>query len=206
MSGELQISSSKVEVFKLRGAHSLWADVTVDEWKGGGALSIQSDFGNWSYSWRAAGEGRFYRFLGRLDQDYFWGKLTSRGNWNLFDPEKTLQSFIDNLLEARACVETSEQATREVYDALVELKKECPGDSESFGNAIRRINDEVIGRSPDWMDEYAARENALERAGIRPWWEMSTCTMHNPILLRFWNEIWGPLKNFWKENGYYDAG
>lgn len=110
---------------RARDGHSYhvsgWALATVND--DTGELAIQSDWGNWSYRWnvhhlgRVGSDGRpatLTEFIADRDSghcDYLAGKLSSRGETDVFDADATVREMRRRLIErridaARAAIET----------------------------------------------------------------------------------------------------
>lgn len=68
-----------------------WATATIREWREGGQIDVQSDFGNYAYSWGAIGDRTLREFLCGLDFDYFMNKA-GRG-YCVFDEEATVRAI-----------------------------------------------------------------------------------------------------------------
>lgn len=95
--------------FRPDGAHSGWALATVNN--DTGELTIQSDWGNWSHRWSAAGmperDGRrvtLMEFIADRTEDYcdyLADKLTGPEDRNVFSPETTVAELRRLLLANR---------------------------------------------------------------------------------------------------------
>lgn len=101
-----EITTETATVYKLRFRKNEgeqerfgWADAAVRSWKGGGSISIQSDYGNYAYTWTAIGSASFLSFLIGLNFDYFMGKACP--GYRQFAHEKTVDAIKRMIVERR---------------------------------------------------------------------------------------------------------
>lgn len=96
------ISTDVARVYKVRARgrrHGWgWAVATIREWPRGGQLDVQSDFGNYAYSWSAVGDRTLREFLCGLSFDYFMNKAA--GGYREFDEEKTIRTIKADIFQA----------------------------------------------------------------------------------------------------------
>lgn len=96
------LSKTTAMVYKIRitePSHT-WADITIEEWAGGGSIKVISDYGDYSYSWNAIGEGVFRDFLLSLDFGYFMEKTKGSSVYK-FSPELTINQIKKDILKIR---------------------------------------------------------------------------------------------------------
>lgn len=89
------VTKTQIECVKIAGTDDSWAMFTIDYIGNGGRITIASDCGNWSHSWRGAGKS-FKAFLISLDIEYFAGKVGER-NW--FDQNKSIDELKARVIE-----------------------------------------------------------------------------------------------------------
>lgn len=109
----MEITKKSVEVYQLRRFKdsSIWADIYIDENKDGtgGALSIRSDYGDWSYYWGSCGE-TLKEFICRIDNGYLMGKLARRDEfdydrWKNDAQEKIKYNLQEKNIDGKKCDE-----------------------------------------------------------------------------------------------------
>jgi len=181
-------------VYKLRRKPAsfgcFWADATIREWKGGGSIDVQSDYGNFAYSWSHIGNCTLREFLCDLDFGYFMGK--ARPGYMRFDAQKTVRGLRDMILERRRTDPGfSKSDARECWDDVDLFDLENSGSVDCFFNELFRSPDlskfldgnyDIVRKSPDansvafwqhcwplftahWRDEIAARQSLPTRSG-----------------------------------------
>lgn len=156
--------------------HFAWADVYVREWPRGGSISIQSDFGDFAYSWNSIGPGRFTDFLRSLDFDYFMKKART-ADYREFDLGPTVRAIRDDLLETRRRGDLSKEDARMCWTEL----------------------NDYIGRMSE--SEFLLRFNETETVALLYGHDASSAPMRtraNACCVRFWQEIWPVLCDAWK--------
>lgn len=76
-----------------------WASIRLQE--STGSVSIQSDFGNWSYFWPPKHRtSSLASFLRGIDRGYAGGKFLG-ASLDVYDPEKTQKRIREHILESR---------------------------------------------------------------------------------------------------------
>jgi hypothetical protein len=117
------ITEDTATVYKVRpdGRHGSWAVATIREWPQGGSLDVQSDEGNFSYSWTSIGPDRFTDFLRSLEYDYFMGKAHP-GSGRRFDFEASVKDLRHRIREARREGRITKEVAREHTDLLKGLE------------------------------------------------------------------------------------
>lgn len=166
-------------VYKIRMAdRSAWAVIAMRQWPRGGSIDIQSDFGNYAYSWNATGDGDFRAFLLDLHYDYFMGKVRQGfGHGEVFDPEGSLDEIKRDIIKARRTGDINKAAAREAWDDLswVDATDETVFATQitAYGS-ITRIYD----------DDYSAIPFMRKR---------------DPQCAGFWEVIWPVACEIWRE-------
>lgn len=92
-----------------------WADITIEEWQGGGSFKCISDYGNYSHIWGSIGERSLREFLCSLDKHYFLKKVTEY-KYLEFDCEATLAGIRKDILKYRREGEIDKELARECFD------------------------------------------------------------------------------------------
>ncbi len=143
---------STATTYTFRGERGGWALCTVNDQTG--ELSIQSDWGSWSYRWHASpaslGAPSFTHFLGdRSDVDYLARKLQGRNGGERFSPERTAKALCHLLAERR------------LEDGREQIAGAWDGDFPIPGYAARRYDERGL-------PIYSHRMPSGYRSG-RPW-------------------------------------
>lgn len=122
MTHDYQITTSPAVTYRLRHKTGFyWADITIREWTDGGAIDVQSDYGGYSYVWRAIGTPTFREFLIGLDFSYFMEK--ARGpSYKEFDVDQTITNIRRNIIESRRTGHLMYEEARAFWDALDEIE------------------------------------------------------------------------------------
>lgn len=113
------LNKTTAMVYKIRitePSHT-WADITIEEWIGGGSIKVISDYGGYSCSWNAIGEGLFRDFLLSLDFDYFMGK-TKGNSVHKFSPELTITQIKNDILKIRHVRDIDKETARECWYSI----------------------------------------------------------------------------------------
>lgn len=98
------------------GKHDAWAIFTIGT---DGQFSCHSDYGDYNYWWSSIGSCTFKQFIVTLrDPDYLLGKVT--GGRRTFNLRRTLQSWRDDIVEARKDQRITKDQARRLYDELDE--------------------------------------------------------------------------------------
>lgn len=109
------ITEAPATTYRMRGERT-WADITIREWKGGGSIDVQSDYGSFSHSWSAIGRGSFRDFLISLDFGYFMEK--ARPSYMEFDRVASVAQIKRDLIEARRQGEIGKSDARHMFNNL----------------------------------------------------------------------------------------
>jgi hypothetical protein len=114
-----EIEKSTASVYKLRkfACGYGWADITIRQWKGGGSISVQSDWGSYNNIWTASGERDFRQFLCCLDYGYFMTKCHPSFGYE-DDWEATAKELLKRVLQDRRDGDLTVEKAREIYDAI----------------------------------------------------------------------------------------
>jgi hypothetical protein len=160
--------------------------IAIDETKG--HLSIESGYGKFSFIWTAEGRGgeSLHGFLYDLDFDYFMKKASTKPH-RIPDHERTVRELRADLLRRRREAGgwprdwmTKERA-REMWDEIDYWESDYQG-----ADFVRKLfEDSNWAQFLDYSDP--------------------TCTMEDPGLRRFWEELWRPfaenvLRHWWLIN------
>ena len=113
------------EMYYLRFAPTGWAILFLHE--GTGAVSIQSDWGDWSHYWppRAHGRTSLKAFLCEGDFDYLADKFMGRTE-DEFDLEGTVKAIKKRIVEARWQHDLSKDDARELIEEAELMAEEGP--------------------------------------------------------------------------------
>lgn len=106
-------------VYKIRVKGLGWANISLHEWPGGGAIDIQSDFGNYSTRWNAIGDEPFRKFLCRVDRGYFFNACLGN-KCKEFDCDATIKAIKERILRMRLDGELDRASSRDLYDLVRE--------------------------------------------------------------------------------------
>lgn len=147
MSDEYEVKRGICETYTLRWKNThMWAVFMVTD---NGFLSIQSDFGNYSYRWQAFGDS-FKQFLTTLDDSYLMSKLA--GTEREFYLDQTLKILVEQVLSERKQDLITEEKARELMNEIESLQEcgpyqeeyyrmiqELPGLMEFYGNDMSSV-------------------------------------------------------------------
>lgn len=95
-----KITTDVARVYKVRARARRgwgWAVATIREWPRGGQVDVQSDFGNYGYSWGAIGDRTLREFLSSLDFDYFMNKAGK--GYRVFDEKATVRRIKGDIFD-----------------------------------------------------------------------------------------------------------
>ena len=113
-----KIEKDTAVVYKVRSIEGFgWAIATIREWKGGGSIDIQSDYGPFSCSWTAIGDRTLREFLCSLHFGYFMNKAASN-HGRVIDLELTRKEWVRQLLAMRRVEGITKSQARDAYDTL----------------------------------------------------------------------------------------
>lgn len=161
--------------------HFGWADAAVRTFPRGGAISIQSDYGTYAYTWTAIGDGQFIKFLCLLDFDYFMKKTC--GDYYVFDHDKSMDGIKRQIIERRRDKlfhEMTKEQAREAWDDLERYGANATNSGDMFVSDI--LSSRALADFFDGGDYYT------NIASYKP----------NPQAVGFWNEIWPHLVAAWQ--------
>lgn len=120
-----KVEKITVEAYHIGAGYSGWGIITIDDECN---LSINSDWGTWSYRWHkgALGSPTFKHFLLRIGKGYLGNKLLGNDLY-VFDSNKTRAQLMSDILEYRREGRLDSEESREFY---VHAKK-MGGDKET---------------------------------------------------------------------------
>lgn len=118
----LKVTKTVVEQFYLK-KEPWWAAIFIDSDKL--MLSIQSDYGDYSYRWTSVGKS-FKEFLLKIDDNYFMDKLS--GGKTEFDFDKTRKSIKLDIIRYRKSSDIDEETAREAWDDLNNFEAAFPNE------------------------------------------------------------------------------
>lgn len=163
-----------MERYSVRGAHGVWATIALRDYERpnnvgdmlhGGEILINSDFGEYAYSWGNMGSP-LKQFLCRIGRDYVIDKFTN-GKDQEFDFDASIAAAKKEIERMRADCEITNTAAREATDDL-------PTDNVSQDDFIRRVWDLELfanGDPPSWL----------------------VCTRECPQITGFYKYVWTPF-------------
>lgn len=158
-----------------------WCTAAIRGWKGGGSIDVQSDNGNYAYSWSAIGDRTITEFLAGTDYSYFMGK-THAGNGRMFCCEKSIEALKNLVIEARYGREIYKDKARDVWNEIEELEHTYSRDDYART---------VFERIP-WVAD-------------RTEWDIPSLTIDDPHCRRFWDGAWQALCEHWKHETAAEA-
>lgn len=104
-------------VYKIRVKGLGWANISLHEWPGGGAIDIQSDFGSYATRWNAIGDEPFRKFLCRIDRGYFFNACLGN-KCQEFDAEATIKAVKERIIYKRRQKELSRRDARDLFELV----------------------------------------------------------------------------------------
>jgi hypothetical protein len=122
------MSQDIVERYVIRAGHE-WAFIYVDEQTG--VFSCYSSHGTYAYCWTHIGTKTLKEFLSRLNFDYFMGK--TRRDYRRFDPEATVKSIKEYIIEQRKVVALDRDEARKAWADAEDLYQQ---DQNEFFNEL----------------------------------------------------------------------
>lgn len=110
------ISKKTIQLYKIRGEHGYWADISIDESAlSSGRIQIASDFGSWQNYWGACGSS-FKEFLTQLNIEYTAEKF---GADKHFDLDATI-AHLNEYLKDMVC---DDDVRKEIKSEIKELSR-----------------------------------------------------------------------------------
>ncbi len=121
-----------------------WALLILDEETG--AVTIQSDYGDWSFIWPPAAHGRksLKHFLCEGDFHYLAGKFMGRADIDVFDFDATISEMKREIAEDRRARAIEKQEARDLFDELDRMDDESSEDL-FYTNLDRTVSDHFSG-------------------------------------------------------------
>ena len=179
---EYTVETTTATVYKIRCGTmgNGWADITIREWPDGGSISIQSDFGDWAYSWNATG-GPFRAFLRKLNPGYFFGKCMGK-DFYVFDDMKTEKAFKALIIELRRHGELSKEDAFECWEEVV-------------GNAPLHSLD--YSSSNALYHSIGDTEHVFEKLCGEDYYSIPVKTSPDFQAMAFWEKIWPVACDAW---------
>jgi hypothetical protein len=156
---------------------STWADITIEEWTGGGSFKCISDCGNYAFIWGSIGNDLLRSFLCSLNFDYFMNKVTSH-DYLEFNFKKQVKRIEEMIIRDRKDRSLDKALAAECWAELHEI---CAGDFNEFYDQLR-YTDNLFKLVFD-EDPTAVPHEESPKA---------QCTA-------FWNEIWPVACEIWRE-------
>lgn len=173
------LNKTTAMVYKIRitEPECTWADITIEEWVGGGSIKVISDYGDYSYSWNAIGEGLFRDFLVSLDFGYFMQK-TKGNSVHKFSSELTVTQIKNDILKIRRTRDIDKDAARECWNAIGDygLDTDC----------------EVTYHERIWQTDIPKYIYDTD------YYDIPVETEINQQYKRFWEKIWPVACEIWR--------
>lgn len=168
--------TAKVYTVRARKTYGGWAVATVREWDEGGSLDVQSDYGNFAYSWGRIGQRGMLKFLTKISFEYFMNKARAdNGRGRRFDFDKTIADIKQSLIELRRDGSLDKQQLRERVEDLDGL--EHTDNAELFCERL-------MSRC-DWAYEWADYQDPCSY-------------VDDPQCRAFWEGPWQALCAHWR--------
>lgn len=157
-----------------------WGTATIREWQGGGSIDIQSDYGNYAFTWGSIGEDCFRAFLVDLNMDYAMKKLTGYDMCELYFDD-TIKAMKKEIIDTRKRDELTSEEAREAWDDMT---------------------DNIIP-SEETMDGILKgcyeTEKMLDIVYGGDLWGVNFVDRVKPQVQMFWDKIWLCFVDVWKE-------
>lgn len=179
MNYKLTKRSATVYGIRIEKPHT-WADITIEEWAGGGSFKCVSDYGNYAHIWGSIGPVTLREFLLDCDMDYFLKKVTEYKHRE-FDVEGTLSEIRRQILQDRR------EGNSDKFQAS-QFWRECDSESElaSMETAEGFWN---CFYSTDTFKILYDRESC----------DVPTLDRIKPHCRGFWYEVWPTVCEIWRE-------
>jgi hypothetical protein len=156
-----------------------WANITIREWPNGGSIDVQSDYGNYAYSWNSIGDRTLREFLCGLDYHYFMGK--TRGGGQMFSLKESIQELRKNVITRRRDGDMDKESARECWDHIKFI-------SEHSGDTADAFSREFEGAY--WF---------VDKLYGGEYMDIPFCEVDNPECVAFWERIWPIICAEWKK-------
>ncbi len=133
----MKVEILKPTMYKLRQIENSgcsYALITLtDLHENAGTISIESDYGNWSYMWGSMG-GNIRRFILRTSEDYLMDKFTynNHKDRDCFRFDKTIKRIKKEIIQARKEMEIERVEAREMYNEVDDLDSNAPDNKDAF--------------------------------------------------------------------------
>lgn len=180
MEKEIVIKKNQVEKYTIRQPGNWYALITVDDQFGD--ISVQSDWGNWSYIWSTPGRGKesLKQFLLSCDDGYITNKFSygQGGGRSYFYAHESKEKMLRQILEWRrkgrndSYDPVDKDMAREAWETVKSAAADCGDSSQMF---VMRISD-CPGIKALWGEEV--------------WYDPPIVTGYEPGLVRFMEKCW----------------
>lgn len=157
-----------------------WGVATLREWPGGGSVDIQSDYGNYAFTWGAIGKDSLIEFLVDLNLGYAMNKLTEYKLYEL-DFKGTIQKMKKELLSQRRDGYIDKEQARDAWDDLCE---NIEGGAESEDAIYSNLHHTGYFLEYVWGDDSC---------------NLDFINSIKPQVQMFWDRIWSCFVNEWKK-------
>lgn len=171
-----------VEYYVHRKDSSVWGIAFISDSPGRHLLSIQSDYGDYSYHWTSIGDRPLIEFLVGLSMDYAMGKLCgSRDKMFEYDHDETRKALFQEIRRARRDREITKQDARKFRTELVGY--DCDYSSSAM---------EYVSNLEVWCPNMM-REMFCDLSDTFP-----VRNRIRPQVQGFWDEVWPMFVDIWK--------
>lgn len=195
----MKITKDTAVVYKFRDKNSNWADITLREDRSRRkesngyiirSIDIQSDWGNYAHTWGVIGSNSFLEFLCNVDKHYFM-KKTRPSDCYIYDHETTVNNIKKEIIQQRREWTISKEHARVLYNVIVSLTDSYFDIPDTFDSLIESLED---------YDEYQTpTEPSFENLYGGCLYELPYFTKSNPQCDGFWEKVWKPMVEYWKE-------